>query len=234
MTEIDNFTNDNLYNTSKNTPTGIQSPLKVAKRPELLTGNKNRGAGLAQTQSTRHRARNSTSLTSKLVGGEYEPISPAHFLRQNDYEDLGTNYIVDKSPSEIDAKIERSMQAIEQELLSIKVRGKGGKEEPLLLRILERKDPAEILRQKKINKTMKRTSLQKAFNNDDQDDNADMVQCLEGAFKTNSSAQRAMDRHMDLISTMNKSDAISHCEKHQKKSLSQIREIILAIVINQK
>jgi len=43
------------------------------------------------------------------VGGEYEPISPAHFLRQNDYEDLGTNYIVDKSPSEIDAKIERSM-----------------------------------------------------------------------------------------------------------------------------
>ena len=38
------------------------------------------------------------------------------------------------------------MQAIEQELLSIKVRGKGGKEEPLLLRILERKDPAVIMR----------------------------------------------------------------------------------------
>ena len=34
MTEINNFTNDNLYNTTKNSPTTIQSPLKVGQRPE--------------------------------------------------------------------------------------------------------------------------------------------------------------------------------------------------------
>ena len=55
------------------------------------------------------------------------------------------------------------MQTIEKELLSIKVRDKTGKEVPLLLRILERKDPELLQKQKLSNKKMKRTSMQKAF-----------------------------------------------------------------------
>ena len=43
-----------------------------------------------------------------------------------------------------------------------------------------------------------------------------------------------MDQHMALIDTMASSDTIKECEKHQKKSLKQIRELIYEIVMKRK
>ena len=42
---------------------------------------------------------------------------------------------------------------------------------------------------------------------------------LTDSYKNDKKAIRVMDKHMDLIATMSKSDSIKDCEKHQKKTL---------------
>ena len=82
---------------------------------------------------------------------------------------------------------------------------------------------------------MKKTSMQKAFQAENEDeDNAKLMSLLTDSYKNDKKAIRVMDKHMDLIATMSKSDSIKDCEKHQKKTLRQIREIILQIVMKRK
>ena len=57
---------------------------------------------------------------------------------------------------------------------------------------------------------------------------------LKQSYKNDNKALKVMDKHLDLITTMGKTDSIKDCEKHQKKTLKQIRELILQIVIKRK
>ena len=43
-----------------------------------------------------------------------------------------------------------------------------------------------------------------------------------------------LDRHIDLTNTMATSDTIKELQKHQKKSLKQIRGLITEIVVKRK
>ena len=62
---------------------------------------------------------------------------------------------------------------------------------------------------------MKKTSMQKAFQAEDEDeDNAKLMSLLNASYKNDKKALRVMDKHMDLIATMSKSDSIKNCEKH--------------------
>ena len=77
--------------------------------------------------------------------------------------------------------------------------------------------------------------MQRAFKGDEEDeDNNKLMNLLLDSYKNEKKATRVMDKHMDLIETMNKSNSIKECEKHQKKTLKQIRGLLLQIVMKRK
>ena len=62
---------------------------------------------------------------------------------------------------------------------------------------------------------MRKTAMQRAFKAEDEDDENDkLMDLLLSSYKNERKAGKVMDKHMDLIDTMNKQDSIKNCEKH--------------------
>ena len=51
---------------------------------------------------------------------------------------------------------------------------------------------------------------------------------------SNSQYSKVMEQNLELINTMARSDAINKLESHQKKSLKQIRNIMMEVVTKSK
>ena len=86
---------------------------------------------------------------------------------------------------------------------------------PKLENMVKPIDPEKLEQQRKRNKKMRKTSMQKAFKAEDEDeDNYKLMELLLSSYKSEKRASRVMDKHMDLIDTMNKSQSIKNCEKH--------------------
>ena len=100
---------------------------------------------------------------------------------------------------------------------------------------LERKDPDKVAIDKHVNKIMKQTNMQKKFHpGDDEEDNAQMIELLEDMFVSKAQIRTTMEQHFDLMNSMARSDTINEVEKHQKKSLKQIRNLMLDVVKKRK
>ena len=160
-------------------------------------------------------------------------MPPNAFLRQKAYEDL-----IDVMLEIDEEKCEKDVEAVDQVLLNLrKVQEATGKEygKIVKMRFVERKDPKTEKTEKARAGALKKKGLQNAFRDQDEDmDNESMFDILESIYKSDTFAQKAMDRHIHLIESMATSDVIKKTEKHQKKSLKQIRDLIDQIVMKRK
>ena len=67
-------------------------------------------------------------------------------------------------------------------------------------------EPEKLEQIRKRNKKMRKTSMQKAFKAEHEDeDNYKLMELLLSSYKSEKRASRVMDKHMELIDTMNKS-----------------------------
>ena len=69
---------------------------------------------------------------------------------------------------------------------------------------------------------------------DEVEDNANMIELLEEMFESKALIRDTLETHMNLMSSMHRSDTINEVEKHQKKSLKQIRTMMLDVVKKRK
>jgi hypothetical protein len=89
-----------------------------------------------------------------------------------------------------------------------------------VMHCMDRKDPEKVKMDKFVNRIMKQKAMQKKFHpGDDEDDNEHLIELLEHMFMSDSLIRITMERHMNLMDTMARSDTINSIEKHQKKSL---------------
>lgn len=81
---------------------------------------------------------------------------------------------------------------------------------------------------------MKTSTLQKSFKAENDEDDEHYRQLLLEAYKSNKQARVAIDSHMHLLESMQKAESIKTVEKHQRKSLGQVRNLINDICTTRK
>ena len=100
---------------------------------------------------------------------------------------------------------------------------------------MARKDPREVFEEVQRNKSMKKESLQRAFVDDEEEEeNKQLVNMLETMYENHELVRGAMLNHLGLMDTMNESETIIQSELHQKKTLRQVRQLIDSIVMKRK
>ena len=146
MTEINNFTNTSLNEPAAQDPNATNK--RESTKSEVTVAKSVAGIQVTQNDYDDQSAKTSSDhdpdgyqFNPVAAAKEYEPISPNYFLRKREYVDTNQTFAIEKTKEQINAKVERSLEAIEKELLTIKDR----RGRPLLLRILERKDPEKLL-----------------------------------------------------------------------------------------
>ena len=79
---------------------------------------------------------------------------------------------------------------------------------------MKRRDPEKIRLEKERNLKMKKSTLQQSFKCGEEDDQDAFTQLLEDAYSSNKQARKAIDQHMHLLESIQKSESIKHIEKH--------------------
>ena len=132
-----------------------------------------------------------------------DSLPPEAFLRISEYFDFSIDEEALESSAGDEQKVSEDLELVEKMLKAFK---------PLEF---DRTDPNKAEEIRKRNKKMKKTSMQKAFaGNNEDEDNQRLMGLLKQSYKNQKNASRVMDQHMDLIDTMGKSDSIKDCEKH--------------------
>ena len=139
-------------------------------------------------------------------------LPPEAFLRISEYFDLdfeAGGAELDQQEAEVEAcdnnkeTVKRDLKMLEEVLSQY---------QPVFLDLT---DPQKLEEQRRRNRKMRKTSMQKAFKgNEEDEDNSKLMGLLKESYKNEKKAQRVMDKHIDLIETMGKSDSIKDCEKH--------------------
>ena len=99
---------------------------------------------------------------------------------------------------------------------------------------IKRKDQQKLAQEKERSSKMKKSQLQRSFKVDANENAERFNELLNDAYTNNKHAKAAIDSHMHLLESIQKSDSIKAVEKHQRKSLGQVRSIINEVCTRKK
>lgn len=144
-------------------------------------------------------------------------MPPQAFLKQDYYPNFTTESVEKDIEQKATAQLERDLQDLTRKL------DKATKDK---FEFIKRRDPEKVRFEKERSMKMKKSSLQQSFRCEEEEDTEAFNVLLEEAYSSNKQARKAIDQHMHLLESMQKSESIKSVEQHQRKSLGQIRELI--------